>query len=137
MRQYEREENPSKLTARCVLALSDFLGVLASTPRSWSSSPHVIAISIVGGKPNGSVLTLSGGRTPVLCLRQGKFVELRWSSDRRMDLHLRGYNLEVQATPGADNVMSFTARFVGRFPVETHDEQGRHRVVLYIEVHPQ
>jgi hypothetical protein len=137
MRQYEGGEHLFKLTAQCVLALSAFLVALAAAPRAWSGSPHVIAISIVGGKPNGSALTLSGGRTPVLRLRQGEVVELRWSSDHRMDLHLHGYNLEMQAAPGADNVMSFTARFAGRFPVETHDAQGRHRVVLYIEVHPQ
>ena len=53
-----------------------------------------------------------------------------------MALHLHGYDLETQAAPGLDGVMSFVARAAGRFPVETHDAQGRHRAVVYIEVHP-
>jgi hypothetical protein len=117
--------------------LSAFLVVLAIAPRAWGGSPHVIAISLVDGKPNGSALTQFEGRTTVLRLRQGEVVELRWSSDRRMDIHLHGYNLEVQATPELESAMSFTARFAGRFPIETHDAQGRHRAVLYIEVYPQ
>ena len=97
----------------------------------------MIAITLVDSKPNGSALTLSGGRTPVLRLRQGEAVELRWSSDRSMVLHLHGYDLEMQAASRVANVMSFTAGFAGRFPVETHDAQGRHSVILYVEVHPQ
>jgi hypothetical protein len=123
--------------ARGILVLAAILVVLATAPQVRSRSPYVIAITLVDGKPNGSALTLSGGRTPVLRLRQGEVVELRWSSDRSMALHLHGYNLEMQAAPGADTIMPFTARFAGRFPVETHDAQGRHRVILYVEVHPQ
>jgi hypothetical protein len=137
MRPYKEEEYHFKLTMRRVLALGALLVVLAAAPRAWSGSPHVIALSLVDGKPNGPALTLSGGRTPVLRLRQGEVVELRWSSDRSMALHLHGYNLEMQAAPEAEKIMAFTAHFAGRFPVETHDGQGRHRVVLYIEVHPQ
>jgi hypothetical protein len=119
------------------LVLGAILAVLAAAPQARSASLHVVAISLVDGKPKGSSLTLSGGRTPVLHLRQGEVVELRWSSDRSMALHLHGYDLEVQTTPGHESVMSFTARFAGRFPIETHDAQGRHKIVLYVEVHPQ
>jgi hypothetical protein len=137
MHQSEGGPHRFEQTARCIWVLAAILVVLATIPQVWSGSLNVIAITLVDGKPHGSALTLSGGRTPVLRLRQGDAVELRWSSDRSMALHLHGYNLEMQAAPGADTIMSFNARFAGRFPVETHNAQGRHRVILYVEVHPQ
>lgn len=70
-------------------------------------------------------------------MRQGETVELHWSSDRDAILHLHGYGLETRVSPGGEAVMSFKARAAGRFPVETHDAEGRHRAVVYVEVHPR
>jgi len=136
MRQHEGGEHRHQLALWSTLVPVALL-VAGVAPRAWSESRHIISISVVGGKPNSSALTLSGGRTPMLRLRQGEAVQLRWSSDRSMAFHLHGYNLEIQTVPGLDSFMALTARFAGRFPVETHDAEGRHRVVLYIEVHPR
>jgi hypothetical protein len=68
---------------------------------------------------------------------KGDTVELRWSSDRAIDLHLHGYDVEVRAAPDAPQVMRFEARATGRFPVEIHGSSGRHTTLIYVEVHPR
>ena len=68
---------------------------------------------------------------------KGDTVELRWTSDRPVELHLHGYDLQVRANPDAPQVMRFEARATGRFPVETHGSSGRHATLIYVEVHPR
>jgi FtsP/CotA-like multicopper oxidase with cupredoxin domain len=74
---------------------------------------------------------------PTLRLRQGETVELHWSSDRPVVLHLHGYGIEAQAAPGSPATMRLAARVAGRFAVETHRADGRHAALLYLEVHPR
>jgi hypothetical protein len=86
-------------------------------------------------------LALADGRLPAakstLRVTKGERVELRWTSDRRIALHLHGYDIEATVTPEAPRTMSFTANIAGRFPVSEHRrDAGHHRAVLYLEVHP-
>jgi hypothetical protein len=83
-------------------------------------------------------LTVSAGRpSSTIRVKRGEQVELRWSSDRRMTLHLHGYDIERTVAPQAPAVMGFKADIAGRFPVSEHGHGGRHgRTVLYLEVHP-
>jgi FtsP/CotA-like multicopper oxidase with cupredoxin domain len=70
-------------------------------------------------------------------VKKGDKVELRWTSDRRIALHLHGYDIEATVTPEAPAVMSFQARIAGRFPVSEHGHGSRHeRALLYLEVLP-
>jgi len=70
-------------------------------------------------------------------VKKGDKVELRWTSDRRIALHLHGYDIETTVTPEAPAVMSFQARIAGRFPVSEHGHGSRHeRPLLYLEVLP-
>ena len=64
----------------------------------------------------------------------GDLIEINWNVDAIMDLHLHlhAYKLEVRATPGVSALMAFRARATGRFPVEIHDERGRHRTIFFI-----
>ena len=79
---------------------------------------------------------LAGAQRTVRVSR-GDAVELRWSSDRRITLHLHGYDIERTVAPGAPAVMAFKAEIAGRFPVSEHAHRGRHgHTVLYLEVHP-
>jgi hypothetical protein len=71
----------------------------------------------------------------VIQVRREDSVELVWSADRETVLHLHGYDLEVTVDPKETKTMRFVARATGRFPIELHDR--RHRVLMYLEVHPR
>jgi FtsP/CotA-like multicopper oxidase with cupredoxin domain len=78
-----------------------------------------------------------------LRVKQGDSVELRWTSERPVRLHLHGYDLELTVKPGEPAVMAFKAAMAGRFGLSTvRDEPGGGRVhqhgarVLYLEVYP-
>ena len=93
------------------------------------AAERAFELMLVGGK-------LAGERNTVR-VAQGDKVELRWTSDRRIVLHLHGYDLEATVTPAAPARMTFTATIAGRFPVTEHAHgPGHHRAVLYLEVHP-
>jgi hypothetical protein len=92
------------------------------------SAKKVFDVAIVNGRVTGGDTTLH--------VQQGDDVELRWSSDRPLSLHLHGYDIEAKVLPQVSTVMSLKARLAGRFPVSEHREGPRERTILYIEVHP-
>jgi hypothetical protein len=76
-------------------------------------------------------------------IKQGDSVELHWSSQRPVRLHLHGYDLELAVEPGQPAVMAFKAVEAGRFALSTVREEGRrgraHQHggrVLYLEIYP-
>jgi len=107
---------------------------LAASPSPAQDRPaRIIALSLVDGRVSGPDLSAGPG-APVLRAQQGERLDLHWTSDRAVVLHLHGYDREAAATPGTVAVMPVEARATGRFPVETHGD--RHATVLYLEVHP-
>lgn len=109
-----------------IIALTGLPGLIE--PAIAAEARH-FAISLVNGAAVGAPETIR--------VKQGDDVELRWSSDKPMDLHLHGYDIEVKVAPAATAVMSFKAKIPGRFPVEPHgQDHGRHRPVIYLEVLP-
>ena len=75
------------------------------------------------------------GDLKVIRVRRGDPVEIHWSANRRAVLHLHGYDIETVVEAGKPQIMSFTARATGRFPIETHG--ARHSVLIYLEVYPR
>ena len=76
----------------------------------------------------------------VIKVGEGDRVELTWVSDESVELHLHGYDIEVQVGTDAPAVMTFAAFATGRFPVTSHGFSGDshgHDTVLYLEVHPR
>ena len=75
----------------------------------------------------------------VLRATEGERVELRWSADEPLVLHLHGYDIETRVEPGKAAVTAFTARLTGRFPVEIHGAGPTHRhgALLHVEIHPR
>jgi hypothetical protein len=71
-------------------------------------------------------------------VRRGERVELRFSTDRPIQLHLHGYDIEAGGSPESPATISFTANIPGRFPVSehAHGKGHHHRAVLYLEVQP-
>ncbi|HEX2725018.1 MAG TPA: hypothetical protein VHN20_04265 [Beijerinckiaceae bacterium] len=92
-------------------------------------------------------LAMKGGELApqwrTLRVKQGDAVELRWTSDHPLNLHLHGYDIELRVNPGEPAIMAFKAADAGRFGLTTvraggantrsHQHGGR---VLYLEVHP-
>ena len=75
-------------------------------------------------------------------VKQDDVVRLRWSTDRALDLHLHGYDIEQKIVPGSVSELTFTARATGRFPVEVHTPKrgGGHShgaPLVQIEVYPR
>jgi len=86
-------------------------------------------------------IALENGRVAdgsrILRLVRGDQVEILWTSDRAVTLHLHGYDIEITAAPGAPQRMTFSAHATGRFPIEIHGGSGRDRTLIHVEVHPR
>jgi hypothetical protein len=103
-----------------------------------------VAHAALADKPREKAFNLSlrNGRLEsknnTLRVRRGERVELRFSTDRPIQLHLHGYDFEASASPESPATISFTADIPGRFPLSEHakGKAHHHRAVLYLEVHP-
>ena len=113
------------ITATC-LALAG-MGPATAVGQGDAPSLQRFDLRIENGRLAGNVRAIR--------VRRNDVVEINWSADRRTVLHLHGYDIETAVDAGRSQTMSFTARATGRFPIETHE--GRHTVVLYLEVHPR
>jgi hypothetical protein len=91
-------------------------------------------------------ITIKNGRvvgTKSARVSKGDTVILRWTSDRRLELHLHGYDVETTVNPGAPAEMRIRARATGRFPVEVHGDADSggghshgHKTIFHLEVYP-
>jgi hypothetical protein len=91
-------------------------------------------------------LYVENGHVPenmrLIRVKRNDVVKLQWSSDQVMTIHLHGYDIEKEITPGTVTDMVFTARAAGRFAVEPHlgrDASGGHAhgdVLVTVEVYP-
>jgi FtsP/CotA-like multicopper oxidase with cupredoxin domain len=73
-------------------------------------------------------------------LTEGDLVELRWTSDEKVELHLHGYDLKLIVVPGEPGAMAFRAFASGRFPITSHGWGSgghSHDALTYLEVYPQ
>jgi hypothetical protein len=89
-------------------------------------------------------LALKAGALPknlqTIKVNQGNSVELKWTSDQPIKMHLHGYDMEIAVKPGEPTVTAINAKIAGRFSVEKLAEKGggHHHggKILYFEVHP-
>jgi hypothetical protein len=100
--------------------------VLESGGSAALANPTVIDAPIVGGRPAGSDTARTQLGTPI---------EIRFTSDSDLELHLHGYDIEAAVSPAWPVSMLFDASIPGRFPVESHGGAGE-AVILYLEVYP-
>lgn len=82
-----------------------------AAPRS--ASGQRIDVQIAGGQVSGDT-----GRVPVAA---GTQVTLSITSDVPDEVHLHGYDLEAELTPGTPAEITFDATVPGVFEVELHD----------------
>jgi hypothetical protein len=88
-----------------------------------SAAGQQIQVQVAGGQVSGDT-----GRVPVAL---GTEVTLSITSDAADQVHLHGYDLEAQLTPGTPAEITFDATLPGVFEVELH-EAGT--VLLTIQV---
>jgi hypothetical protein len=86
--------------------------IAAPTP---SDSAKTIAITLADGKadPNGDRVELAKGTTLVLTV----------TADHADEVHVHGYDIEIEVTPGKPVRKEIVLDQVGRFEVESHEPQ--------------
>ena len=126
---------PATVSRRAVLR---YAGALALAAAGWLFGPR-LAWAQTGGN-RSFALDIRHGKVPAalrtIRVTEGDLVELRWTADEAIELHLHGYDIERHVTPGAPGMMTFEAHTAGRFPVAIH-YTGGHGNVVYVEVHPR
>jgi hypothetical protein len=127
----EQTHRPFEIVKRALASIALIIALTGMYSPAWAAgaaqAKH-FAISLV----NGAVV----GTPDTIRVKQGDDVELRWSSDKPMELHLHGYDIEVRVAPAVPAIMSFKAKIPGRFPIERHGQDQGHRAVMYLEVLP-
>ncbi len=111
---------------------------LAFTPMAFAQEERTVRLEVTDRQVSGDAVEVAGG-LGVVRVTQGDRVELRWTSDETTELHLHGYNVEIELAPGEEGVMAFDARATGRFAIEGHGFGGDHaeKTLIYIEVLPR
>jgi hypothetical protein len=124
-----------RLIARRITVAFTLVGGFTSAGTAAQIGPkHVIQIALKEGKILSAAAENSGGM-PVVRVRQGQALVLRWRTDVSVTIHLHGYDIEILVPRDGEAAMDFVARAAGRFPVERHGSAG-HKVLLYLEVRP-
>jgi len=93
-----------------------------ATSSSSSAAGQTIQVSYAGGTITG------GGRVPV---KEGTSVTLEVTSDVADEVHVHGYDLMQDVTPGAPATITFDATIPGVFEVEL-EELGRQLLTLQV-----
>jgi len=107
----------------------------------------LLAESIASAEDLAFDLRIERGQVPqeqrLIRVKQYDVVTVRWTTDKAIDIHLHGYDIEKKVVPGAVSEMTFTARATGRFTVEPHigaQRSGGHahgKPLVTIEVYPR
>ena len=84
-----------------------------TTTTPAAPKPRTIVIRVVGGVPQGGIARpkLKKGARAVIVVR----------TDAGEEIHMHGYDLERQVTPGKPVRLAFKATIPGRFEVELHE----------------
>ena len=96
-----------------------------TTTTAAGPEARVIEVTVVGGAPQG------GSRREVVRLNER--VALRVTSDVADEVHVHGYDVSVEVTPGETAELAFDASIPGVFEVELEE---RHREIMKLEVRP-
>lgn len=73
-------------------------------------------------------------------ISEGDTIELRWTSDEAVEIHLHGYDMKIDVRPNEPAAMVIEAYATGRFPLTSHGwgEGGHgHDALTYLEVYPR
>jgi hypothetical protein len=116
---------------------SILLGSLDSPSQVFSAEAERFSIVIRGRSVDGPQRTIRA--------TQGAMLELAFTVDETVELHLHGYDRHLTVHPGEEAVMRLDAKVAGRFAIEAHrfgappggPPSRGHVVLLYLEIHPR
>jgi hypothetical protein len=128
---------PRNWIPRSALAMLAAWAALAiAQAAETAAAGKTIELEVVGGKPAG------GARTVQVSV--GERIALKVVSDRKLGVHVHGYDAHADLVPGTPATIQFDARWVGRFPVTAHlpgakgsGHHGTEPTLLYLEVRPK
>jgi len=105
------------------------------TARAQQEQPRIFSIAVTEGQVDPTNRTIK--------VLQGDEVKIQWVSDKKLILHLHGYDLTLNLMAGEPGAFIFKAYATGRYPVAIHDSDNRKNsshhggAVVYLEVHPR
>ena len=92
-----------------------------------SKDHQTINLEIRNGKVTAAKKTIR--------VTEGEEVQIKWTTDKSMELHLHGYDIHALAVPDRSVSMTFQAHTAGRFPISGHGLD--HGTMIYLEVYPR
>jgi hypothetical protein len=95
----------------------------ASTPESsdvGETQEEPVALAINGNSMSPAEVSVT----------EGEQVNLQITSDRPIEFHLHGYDLEEEVEPGQPGELSFDATMTGQFPIEDHNTEAELGILL-------
>ena len=129
-----RHETPNTFSRRrglrtmVAVALCGAGLILASeTGQAESKKRHTIDLEIHERKVTAAKKTIR--------ITESQEVQIKWTTDKTVGLHLHDYNIHAVAKPGRTVSMTFQAHTAGRFPVSAHS--FGHGTMIYLEVYPR
>ena len=114
------------------LSLSEISFAQSST--TFMAPERIVSIKVIDGN-------VVGAKT--VRLIQGERIELNWTTNKTLRIHLHGYDIEKVIKPSDDTAMLIEAYATGRYPITMHDHSYEHnhqsseKTLIYLEVHPQ
>jgi hypothetical protein len=104
----------SVLTLISVLVLGGLFVFLRPDPNETSPEKRSLDVEIE-----------NGDMTPEqISVHEGDQVTLNVTTDRPVEMHVHGYDLEEEIEPNEPTKISFEADLTGRFPIENHDTEA-------------
>jgi plastocyanin len=93
-----------------ILALGGLFFALRPDPPAEGPQERTVDVEIRGDAMEPAEIAVD----------EGDEVTLRVTSDRPVELHLHGYDRELEVEPGETAELSFEATLTGRFEIEDH-----------------
>ena len=112
------------LIAVIVLILGGLFFILRPDTPAAGPRDRTFDLSIKGGEMNLSEISIN----------EGDGVTLHISSDKPMEFHMHGYDLEREVSPGQPVELHFKADLTGRFEIEDHESE---RELGVLQVRPR
>ena len=107
-----------------ILVLGGLFFLLRPDTPEGSPQDRTFDVSIEGGEMSPEEISVDEGDT----------VTLRVSSDKPVELHMHGYDVEQKVEPGEKAELRFDADLTGRFEIEDHESEKELGV---LQVRPQ